>query len=276
MPVKPIRRNLAFGLPILRSASATTKATHPNMEQEIIVLGIAIFGASALQAATGIGFGVIAGPVLLIVLNDGSAIQISVLLNLLIALLLAPSLHQKADRHLLKTLLIGLAIGSPLGLLIYLHMHIELLKLFAGTVVLFTLFLVLGRQRVSSFLQGGVVGNVEPVSIGVIAGIMGGSIAMPGPVPAAWMSARGFDKVTIRATILVMFVVAYTIALLLQFAMAGISTDTLRLTAMLAPPTLAGIFVGHILSSRISEVAFRWILTIILSFTAFFLFAKFD
>lgn len=246
------------------------------MEQEIILLGIAIFGASALQASTGIGFGVIAGPVLLIVLNDGAAIQISVLLNLMIALLLAPSLRQQADRRLLKTLLTGLAIGSPLGLLIYLHMDIALLKLFAGTVVLFTLFLVLGHRRVSSFLQGNVVGNVEPVSIGVIAGIMGGSLAMPGPVPAAWMSARGFDKGTIRATILVMFVVAYTIALLLQLAMAGISTDTLRLTAMLAPPTLAGVIVGHILSSRISEVTFRWILTIILVFTAFFLFAKFD
>jgi uncharacterized membrane protein YfcA len=169
-----------------------------------------------------------------------------------------------------------LAIGSPLGLLIYLQMDISLLKLFAGIVVSFTLFLVLFRRRVSSFLQGDVVGSFEPVSIGVVAGIMGGSLAMPGPVPAAWMSARGFDKDTTRATILVMFVVAYTIALLLQFAMAGISTDTLRLTAMLAPPTLAGIFVGHILSSRISEVTFRWILTIILAFTAFFLFAKFD
>lgn len=246
------------------------------MEQEFILLGIAIFGASALQSSTGIGFGVIAGPVLLLVLNDGTAIQISVLLNLLIALLLAPSLRQKADRQLLKTLLTGLAIGSPLGLLIFLQMDIELLKLFAGIVVSFTLFLVLFGRRVASFLQGDVVGSIEKVSIGVVAGIMGGSLAMPGPVPAAWMSARGFDKDTIRATILVMFVVAYTIALLLQFVMAGISTDTLRLTAMLAPPTLVGIFVGHILSSRISEVTFRWILTIILAFTAFFLFAKFD
>ncbi len=65
------------------------------MEQEILVLGIAVFGASALQSATGIGFGIIAGPALLIVLNDGSAIQVSVMLNLLIALLLAPTLWQK-------------------------------------------------------------------------------------------------------------------------------------------------------------------------------------
>ena len=59
---------------------------------------------------------------------------------------------------------------------------------------------------------------------------------------------------------------------------SGVTSEIreLRLTAMLAPPTLAGVIVGHILSSRISEVTFRWILTIILAFTAFFLFAKFD
>ncbi len=246
------------------------------MAQQILVLGIAIFGASALQSATGIGFGVIAGPVLLIVLNDGAAIQISVVLNLLIALLIAPSLRQKSDRRLLKSLLIGLAIGSPLGLLIFLHMDIALLKSFAGLVVLFTLFLVLRGARASSPLQGDAAGRFEQVSIGVIAGIMGSSLAMPGPVTAAWMSVRGFDKDTIRATILVMFVVAYTIALLLQFALAGISTDTLRLTAILAPPTLAGIFVGEFLSSRISEATFRRLLSTLLAFTTIILFTTLD
>ncbi len=243
------------------------------MEQEILILGIAVFGASALQAATGIGFGVIAGPVLLIALNDGSAIQISVLLNLLIALLLAPSLRRKTDWRLLKSLLIGLAIGSPMGLLIYLWMDIALLKLFAGLVVLFTLFLVLRGDRALTSLRGDVTGMSEKISVGVIAGIMGGSLAMPGPVTAAWMSARGFDKDTIRATILVMFVVAYAIALLLQISMAEISADTLTLTAWLTPPTLVGIVVGHVLSSRISEPVFRWLLTAILAVTSVFLFA---
>jgi len=71
-----------------------------------------------------------------------------------------------------------LVIGSPLGLLIYLQIDISLLKLFAGTVVLFTLFLVLFRRRLSSFIQGDVAGSFEPNSIGVIAEIMGGSLAM--------------------------------------------------------------------------------------------------
>jgi uncharacterized membrane protein YfcA len=240
-------------------------ADQQNMEQELLVLSLAVFGASALQSATGIGFGVIAGPLLLVVLSDGSAIQISIVLNLVIAVSLAPSLRQKADRRLLGNLVIGLLIGSPLGLLIYLYMGIALLKGFAGFVVFFTLIAMLRNgSRAPASPEKKAAGKIEQIAIGVVAGTMGGSLAMPGPVPAAWMSARGFDKETIRATILLMFVFAYVFALVLQFALAGISMDSLKLCAVLAPSTLAGVLVGQFLSSRISEQTFRRILVITL------------
>jgi uncharacterized membrane protein YfcA len=244
------------------------------MESEFFILSLAVFGASVLQSATGIGFGIIAGPVLLVILNDSTAIQISIVLNLLIAFFLAPSLRQSADRRLLGNLLIGLIIGSPVGLLIYLSMGIALLKGFAGVVVFLTLITMLRNgRRASSSSSNPVAGKIEQISVGVIAGTMGGSLAMPGPIPAAWMSARGFDKETIRATILVMFVFAYVFALVLQIALAGISANTLKLCAVLAPATVAGILVGRFLSSRISEQTFRWVLVITLACTVAILFS---
>jgi hypothetical protein len=39
----------------------------------MLVANLAVFAATALQSATGIGFGIIAGPILLVVLNDNSA-----------------------------------------------------------------------------------------------------------------------------------------------------------------------------------------------------------
>ena len=243
------------------------------MDQDFLVLNVAVFGASALQSATGIGFGVIAGPVLLVALNDGSAIQISIVLNLLIAAFLTPSLWQEADRRLLPKLLVGLAIGSPLGLLIFLSMDIVILKLFAGLAVVFTLFLTLRGNRAPSRSLQPALGKVEQISIGVMSGIMGASLAMPGPVPAAWMSAKGFNKETIRATILLMFVFAYVVALALQFGLAGIGADSMRLSVMLTPSTVVGILVGRLLSSRLTEQTFRWLLVIILASTAIILFS---
>jgi uncharacterized membrane protein YfcA len=243
------------------------------MDQHFLILNIAVFGAAALQSATGIGFGVIAGPVLLIALNSGSAIQISIILNLLIALILVPSLWQQADRQLLTRLLIGLAIGSPVGLLIFLNMDIVFLKAFAGLAVAFTLFLILRNNRAPSHAPTLAAKNSEQISIGVLSGIMGASLAMPGPIPAAWMSAKGFSKETIRATILMMFVFAYVVALALQFGLAGIGADTMRLSAMLAPSTIIGILVGRSLVSRVTEQTFRYLLVIVLASTAIILFS---
>jgi len=243
------------------------------MDLDFLILNIAVFGAAALQSATGIGFGVIAGPVLLIALNDGSAVQISIILNLLIASILAPSLWQQADRQLLARLLIGLAIGSPVGLLIFLNMDIDVLKAFAGLAVAYTLFLILRNNRAPSHAPTLAAKNSEQISIGVLSGIMGASLAMPGPIPAAWMSARRFGKETIRATILMMFVFAYVVALALQFGLAGIGADTMRLSAMLAPSTIVGILVGRSLVSRVTEQTFRYLLVIVLASTAIILFS---
>ena len=243
------------------------------MGQEILVLSIAVFGASVLQSATGIGFGVVAGPLLLIVLNDAAAIQVSIALNLLIAVILAPSLWRIADSKLLRILLIGLAVGSPVGLAMFLYADIALLKLFAGAVVLFTLVLLLRGNRATAASARTSASQPEKVAVGFVAGIMGGVLAMPGPVPAAWMSARGYDKDTIRATILVMFVVAYSFALLLQLSMTEVSASTVRQTAVLVPATVAGIIMGKYLSQRISEAIFRGLLAIVLALTVALLFA---
>jgi len=243
------------------------------MDPDFLILNIAVFGAAALQSATGIGFGVIAGPILLIFLNDGSAIQVSIVLNLLIALILTPSLWQQVDRQLLSRLLIGLAIGSPVGLLIFLNMNIVFLKAFAGLAVAYTLFVILRNSRAPSYIPQQATKSAEQVPIGVLSGIMGASLAMPGPIPAAWMSARGFSKETIRATILVMFVFAYVVALALQFGFAGVGADAMQLSAKLAPSTIVGVLIGRSLTGRLTELTFRWLLVIILASTAIILFS---
>lgn len=238
------------------------------MNQEFLLLNIAVFAASALQSATGIGFGVIAGPILLVALNDGSAIQVSIVLNLLIAALLAPSIRRNADGPLLKKLLIGLLAGAPIGYLIFLNLDIELLKAFAAIVVTFTLIVTIRGYQASADRSKVAPGAREQISIGVIAGVMGASLAMPGPIPAAWMSVKGFGKETIRATVLMMFVFAYSFSLALQFVGSGIGTDTVRLCLVLVPSTIGGIVAGRLLAHRISERTFRRILVLVLLATA--------
>jgi uncharacterized membrane protein YfcA len=243
------------------------------MDPAFLALNIGVLAAAALQSATGIGFGIIAGPIMLVVLNDGSAIHVSILLNLLIAGLLTPTLLPSVDKALLGKLVFGLLIGTPFGVWAFLAMDIVLLKLAAAIAVILTLVLTVRNHRKPAAHTPTEAGSVERGFMGVIAGLMGGSLAIPGPVPAAWMSANGYGKDAIRATILAMFVVSYSVSLGLQMGMAGIGRETFFLAVTLAPATLVGIAAGRLLHRRLTEAVFRKTLFVVLVATIVLLIA---
>lgn len=237
------------------------------MELEIVTVVLAVFVAATLQAATGIGFGIIAGPILLAVMNDSSAIQVSIVLNLVIAILLLPSVWKQIESSVAINLGIGVTVGSPIGLWVFSVLPLTYLKGLAGLLILTTLAMLVVRTHAPAHKKELSHGRIENVSVGTVAGILGSSLAMPGPIPAAWMSAKGFDKDAIRGTILAMFAIAYSLALILQVLEPGITEATLTKSANLSVPTIAGIVLGKILSRRVSERAFRVTLLIVLVVT---------
>jgi len=242
------------------------------MDFNFLMLLVAVTGASALQSATGIGFGVIAGPVMLIVLNSGTAIQISIALSFLIAAMLVPSLWRRVDRRLLMHFLGGSLVGLPLGLFVFMNIGIDLLKFVAGLAVLFTLIFVLRNDGARASGDRSRASKVEQLSIGSISGIMSSSLAMPGPVPAAWMAGRSYDKETVRATILAMFIFSYAGAFALQASVADLRMETLWQCLKLAPTTILGVFFGRLLAGWLTEQTFRLVLILVLASTALSLF----
>ena len=238
------------------------------MDPYVLALHLAVFAAALLQAATGIGFGLIAGPIILIVTNSGSAIQVSILLSLVIALVLAPSLHSRADRVLLKRLLIGTVPGLPLGIYVFTLVGVDMLKLLAGLAVLFMALITTGALKFSRHGDAAANGCAGDIGVGMISGAMCSSLGMPGPVVAARMMVLEQSKETLRATVLVLFVFSYIAAIAAQAAMVGLSHDGLILTATLAPATLIGVFCGKLVVEWISERAFRRIISFMLVATA--------
>ena len=233
-----------------------------------LVLHGAVFAASLLQAATGIGFGIIAGPIILMVMNSGSAVQVTILLSLLIALVLTPSLYRQADRKLLSRLLLGTAIGLPLGIVVFLQVSLDILKLLAGLAVLFMALNASGVLALSLRKGRTRRGELHNVAIGVLSGAMSSSLAMPGPVVAARMTSLAFSKETIRATLLVMFVFSYSAAMAFQAGLAGVERDTMILTASLVPATAIGVIIGRLSVAWISERMFRRLLIVVLTATS--------
>lgn len=233
-----------------------------------LILLPAVFGASALQSATGIGYGVIAGPIFLVVLNGSQAFQISTAHNLVIAVLLAPVIYRRMDRTVLRHLVYGSCIGIPIGFLSLQFMNIVVLKLLSASIVaLLAVYLAQSIRSTTVRRKSTKPRSLEKISIGLISGSMGGTLAMPGPVAATWMSARGWNKEIVRSTILVYFVFSYGVVSLLHISFSEVSHQTVDLTVSLLPAVIAGLYAGTLIAPLLAENTFRYVLLVVLTST---------
>ncbi|TMV05717.1 sulfite exporter TauE/SafE family protein [Ruegeria sediminis] len=227
------------------------------------LLVAAVFAASLLQAVTGIGFGVIAGPALLVTMASAAAIQVSIVLSFLIALLLSPLTLPVVNWRLLRPLFIGVCLGTPIGALAFLGLSLETLKLFAAVVVGAMTLIATGMLSRHPIFETDSMRRRK--GVGVVCGILNAALAMPGPPVAAYVTAIKGDKSVIRATTLVTFLFSYPIALMFQYAFVGISDEVLEMATTLSLPTIVGTLSGMYLSRIVGETAFKWLTVVFLS-----------
>ncbi len=228
-----------------------------SLDQAGVSLGVVavVFLASALQSVTGIGFGVIAGPILLVAMGSATAIQVSIVLSFLIAFLLAPRTLPRVNARLLWPLMVGICIGTPFGALAILALPIDALKMMAALVVGFMTLVAAGVfARYPVFQRDS---RIRRIAVGAISGALNTALAMPGPAIAAYATAIKSDMETIRATTLVSFLFAYPVGLLFQYIFVGLSPDLVAIAMPLAIPTLLGSFAGILLSGMFSSRVFR-------------------
>ena len=228
-----------------------------------ILLHVAAFAASFFQSAVGIGFGMVAGPVVLTVLNDPAAVVVSTLMSWLIALVLVPSLRRGTDWAMLRRLALGAALGLVPGLVLLSIAGIAGLKLIAGLVIGgLTAAMVFGLPGVKTPGRGG------DLVFGAMAGMFGGCLAIPGPPAAMRMTGLGFPKARVRATMVSFFCCIWPVILAGQWAVIGITSETLWNAAMLVPAVLTGVLVGNWAASRVSERFFRNLVLVFLCGTS--------
>ena len=223
-----------------------------------------VFLAALLQTATGFGFAMISVPVLLIVLNSSAAIQVGMILSLLIALLLMPSLWKHVDKRLLRLFVVGSCLGIPVGVFLYVAVNLGVLKLLAGLVVMLSILTALGWVGRPAQKDPGTVNFAADLGVGIASGIMNASLAIPGVVPLVRMIHLSAVREAVRATILALFVFSYPLAIALQAVLAGLTPGTLKITSTLIPATLAGLIAGRVLVSRITQKSFIRIILVLL------------
>lgn len=229
----------------------------------IVFLSIAVFIAGTLQAATGIGFGLIGGPALLTSVAASDALITSGVLSAMIAIVLVPRLWRNVSWPDFRRLCLGGLAGLPIGGAVFAFAGSSALKGGAAIVVAFALAMLFIPVKSAE----GPVASKTGYMVGLISGALAVALSMPGPVAAAYLIREGHGKTSVRATILAFFLPAYSAAVALQVILSNKVEIDWSIALWLAPGTLAGIAVGQVLSGRLSERAFRMALQIVLAAT---------
>jgi uncharacterized membrane protein YfcA len=224
----------------------------------------ALFAAGLLQGVTGIGFALIAGPVLLLALDAGAAAPISALLCCAVALSLAARSWRHIAPRLLARFAVAAVCAAPLGLALLASATVPILKLAAGAALAaMTALMLAGRRRAAA-------GPALPgdLAAGAVAGALGGALSILGPPIALRMAARGVENAVNRATVQAFFVLLYPPLFLAQSAVLGAGAPTLGQVLAYVPASLFGAAAGHALAGRVSAALFRRLVIAVLIVTA--------
>ncbi|MFC4025561.1 sulfite exporter TauE/SafE family protein [Oceanobacillus longus] len=231
---------------------------------ETIAFIIIILVASVLQTSTGFGFSIMATPFLLLMFEPMEAIQINLLLSLFISIALIIKIRKDIDFAIVRRFVVGSTMGLPIGIIIFLSMDINRLKLGVSIVILVLTIMLLLTFRIGQ-------NKNRDLLVGGLSGVFTTSIGMPGPPLLLYFSGTDTQKEKLRSTTLAFYLFIYFVSLIIQVVFAG-TNKTIWISSMWALPLVfIGLYVGQLLFKWINQHVFRIFTYIILLFTGIYL-----
>lgn len=217
-----------------------------------------VLGASVVRGFGGFGFALISVPLLASIIQPRDAVILSVGLQILVGLYDVRSSFKMIRWPLLRPLLAGAALATPVGYLGLLLMPPQLARevIAAAAVLALVLLFVRKAQHLESALA--------PLIVGVTAGLMNGLAAMPGPPILAYFLESDIPSESARASMIVFFLASSLLAAASAAVMGGWSTHILALMVASIPALILGNWTGKMLFLRASPLVFRRLMLVAL------------
>lgn len=220
----------------------------------VMLLGaLAVFAGSLIQASTGLGLGMIAAPILLLIdprLVPGPLLVLAFVVSLLIAV----REWRSIDRKGLSFALVGRIPGSVLAGLTISLVPLSTYSLLFGLLVLGAVLLSASGWRVLPTPR-------NLLTAGLASGYMG-TLTSIGAPPLALAYQHGTAS-AMRATMAAYFVIGSAVSIAVLAMFGRFATEQALASAIFLPPLVAGFWVsGHVvprMNNRRARYAVLWL-----------------
>ena len=218
---------------------------------EIVVTAVAVLLASCTLSTVGFGFALLAVPLVSLVAPAEDAVVLAVTLALVTTVVQATHERAHRDGTAATRMLVGAAVGAPLGLAV--------LAVFTSRQLQFALVGVIAAFLVVS-VRGWRLQHDSPaieVGAGFASGVLNTAVATNGPPLVMALHARHLPAPSFRSTLAIVFAVSNAIAAAL-FAVSGrYDREVLELVGVSVVPMVAGYLAGTVLRHRFGVEGFR-------------------
>jgi uncharacterized membrane protein YfcA len=156
-------------------------------------------------------------------------------------------------------LLVGTVLGTPLGVWVLVTVSGSTLNRIIGAVLVVVVLL-----EWAGVYPERLHGRRWALGAGLLAGMTGGAVGMPGPPVVLYSTTQGWSRQAIKANLQVFFFVNQVVILAGYWWAGLLSAEVWRLTASFALPAAAGTALGILLFTRVDHARFRQVVFTVL------------
>lgn len=212
------------------------------MLEWLLVAGVSLLGGFVTGAA-GFGFGLVTTPILLWVLSA----PMVVITNLATSVALRVPLLWVDRRHISLSqaapLILGGALGMPLGVLVLTRFSDDEVRISAGVLIIFlSIAQLIGSERLAPLNpRRGLTG----LSVGAASGALNTSISLSGPPMVLWLLNQGMRGKSFRGTISAASLILNAVGIVLLIKADLAQTSWLLLPLAAYPAAATGAWLGN-------------------------------
>ena len=222
-----------------------------NQSEFLIILFI-VFIASIIRGFNGFGFSATCISGFSFILPAIEIVPIILILEVFISVFMIPYIWNKIDWNFVFKLLIGIALGSPIGLYLLKYLSPETTHLSVCLIIIFFSILLMRGYTNKSI-------NNDPSKIftGIISGALNGLTTLGGMPVALFLLVTSIQPAIIRGSLAALFFLTDVYAFILSFFAGIVDMTTIYRIIPLIIILPIGVFIGNKFFIKSKEELYR-------------------
>ena len=219
---------------------------------EIYFIIFTVFIASIIRGFNGFGFSAICISGFSFILPAIEIVPIILALEVVISIFMVPYIWNKIDWRFVFKILLGIIIGSPIGLYLLKHLSPETTHLTVCLLVIFFSILLMkgySNQKINN--------NYGKIFTGIVSGILNGLSTLGGMPVALFLLITSIQPAVIRGSLAALFFLTDIYAFILSFLSGIVDITTIHRVIPLTIILPIGVFIGNKFFIKSKEETYR-------------------